>query len=198
MTAGWTLMAKSRSLLPAAAGCGLASVLTYLVGGQLFPVRYGSTDVPYAALLPLICACCIGVSTRAQFDEWERSAAISASLLRAVALAAILLVSVVGVGVAAAMLPEPVSAAASLRNLLGLTGLALLTSSVTGSGTSWVLPLAYVVAAVTLSVGNDYPLWAWLLRPGSDKDALLVAVVLGVVGAALVTVRGTREPARER
>lgn len=198
MMPAWALAARSRGVPAAAAGCVVAAVLTYFVGGYLFPVRYGIRGVPYAVLLPFLCACLIGLSSRARFDEFEQAGSVPAPAVRLVCLVAVFAVSAVGIGIATAMLPEPASVAAALRSLAGLTGLALLGAALTGSGTSWVLPLSYVVATVTLSVGEPDQLWFWLLLPGDDSASLSVAVGLGVAGAAAVILRGSREPRRER
>lgn len=50
-------------------------------------------------------------------------------------------------------------------NLAGLTGVALLTAAVTGSGLSWTGPLAYVVLSMYAVDESWTTPWIWPARP---------------------------------
>ena len=80
------------------------------------------------------------------------------------------------------------------RNLSGFAGLALLSTRITGSRLSWVVPLAYaVLALLTGAVGSDgFATWAWPLQPPTDGLALTIALVLLGAGLSVLVLFGAR------
>jgi cytochrome bd-type quinol oxidase subunit 2 len=196
---GLSLLAKSRNLVAVSVGVAVVAVASFLLGERRITLAYGSgTGIPYAAVLPLACACFIGIAARSSFGHFEQAVARSRPALCVTVLTLLLVLSAAAVGVATRGLPAPVSAAAAVRNLIGLTGLCLLTAAVTGSRTSWVLPCCYVVTVLSLGTGPDDGLWAWILRPDDDFVALYVALALHLVGLTALALRGAPEPAQEQ
>jgi hypothetical protein len=82
-----------------------------------------------------------------------------------------------------------------LRNLAGLTGIALIAAPFTGAWLSWVLPLSYGLLAywVGSAASAEPRLWAWPMRPGDDGWAMAIAKVLLVSGLAIAVLVGARE-----
>ena len=193
------LFIRSRNLLWTLGGCTAVALIILALGSEQLILAYGSgAGIPYATIFPLFCACLVGLSTRSPFTEFEQSVARPMAMLRLCGILAVLFLSMLGVGMATWHLPGSVSGGAALRNLLGLSGLALLTAAFTGSRTSWVLPCSCVVTTLSLSTGSSDGLWAWLLRPNNDLDALAVALTLAAVGAAAVALRGAPEAVQEK
>lgn len=77
-------------------------------------------------------------------------------------------------------------------NLAGLTGVALLTAAVTGSGLSWTGPLAYVVLSMYAVDESWTTPWIWPARPPGDRGAVACAVLVLAAGILVITVRGAR------
>jgi hypothetical protein len=195
----WWLFARSRGT------AGTASALTVIciAGAALRHVVFTLPDasgfgVPWVTILPLLSACAIGISTRSPMNELEGTAARSLRGLRCahagtlVAIAAVLAVPVT------VTLPAPASAPAALRNLMGLTGLALLCGRLLGGRLAWILPTVYTLAALTAGATGGVPHpWAWVLGPDHDEQSLAWAAAFAIAGAAALVQGPTREPAGE-
>ncbi|MCW2879621.1 MAG: hypothetical protein JWQ95_3721 [Sphaerisporangium sp.] len=82
---------------------------------------------------------------------------------------------------------------ALLRDLGGLTGIALLTACLLGSHLSWITPLAYVVVCGGALDFDQTSLWTWPVLPAGDRTALVVAGVLLAAGTVATTVTGPRD-----
>jgi hypothetical protein len=78
------------------------------------------------------------------------------------------------------------------RNVIGITGIGLLASLVTGGLLAWILPMAYVAFAeyALLEVWRNP--WTWPVRPPDDRGAWICAAVVFAAGLAAFTVRGAR------
>ncbi len=87
----------------------------------------------------------------------------------------------------------------SARNAFGLTGLALITRWLTGSGVAGVVPVAYVIVVGFFGgqTVRSAEWWAWLIRPAGSGSAVAQAITLFMIGLAL-TWLGRREPAALR
>jgi hypothetical protein len=123
------------------------------------------------ALLP---AAVIAGGTGHPFGEMEGVSARPLAPLRLVHLGLLVAVALIAVTVR-----HPGSAAA--RDLVGLTGVALLTAAVLGAHLSWTVPLGYAVVCVGASSLGRPNLLVWPLLPAADHGAVvLVATLLGL------------------
>ncbi len=78
------------------------------------------------------------------------------------------------------------------RNVLGMTGIGLLTSLVTGGLLAWTLPLGYMAfAQYTLLEAWRSP-WLWPIRPPADRGAWIWAGLVFAAGLLAFTARGAR------
>ncbi len=154
-----------------------------------------------AMVIPLIVeagvAAVIAVTCYGPFGEPERATGRWLPYLRlggTVALTAAA-VGALAAGSAGGTLPQ--GFLAMVRNVVGITGVGLLSAAVLGGLLAWAGPMAYLVLTETmLSEGRSSP-WVWPTRPPHDLGAALCAVGVFAAGAALITLRGARESARD-
>lgn len=77
-----------------------------------------------------------------------------------------------------------------LRSFAGLTGIALLSAAIFGSGLAWVMPMAYQLLTL-YALEHDWTApWIWPARPLQDLEAALCATFLFTAGVVVFTVRG--------
>jgi hypothetical protein len=140
--------------------------------------RTSPADVILPLVTALLPAAVIAGSTGHPFGELERVTARPLAPLRLVHLSLLVAVALTTVTVR-----HPGSAAA--RDLVGLTGVALLTAAVLGANLSWTVPLGYAVVCLGAS-GLDRPnLLVWPLLPAADHGAAALAVALLGLGVAV-------------
>jgi hypothetical protein len=134
----------------------------------------------------------IAMTTHSPFGEAERAAGRWLPLLRLGAALALtgIAIGALQLGVTGASLPGGVLTLA--RNVIGITGIGLLTSLVTGGLLAWTLPLGYLgFAEYALNSAWRAP-WTWPVRPPADRGAWVCAVLVFALGLASVTLRGAR------
>lgn len=78
------------------------------------------------------------------------------------------------------------------RNVLGITGIGVLTSLFTGGLLAWILPMAYLAFAEYALLESWTSPWAWPVRPSGDRGAWLCACLAFAVGLAAFTLRGAK------
>ena len=161
--------------------------------------------MPIQILAALLAGCILGVSIHSPFRDAERTVAYPLSPLRLGHLsglliwAALLLVSALLAFDLDGGRPE-YPLLVLVRNLVGFTGLALLTARLFGARLSWLLPVALGISPfVILGVSRNTvsrPLeliLAWQLQSGGDKVSWTIALVLLVAGLALICLFGARD-----
>jgi len=79
---------------------------------------------------------------------------------------------------------------ALVRDLAGFTGLALLTARFAGSAASWTVPLGYGALAMLMGAGQQ---WAWPIAEATDREAVLIAGALLILGVGVIAWWGARE-----
>ncbi len=84
-----------------------------------------------------------------------------------------------------------------LRDVAGLTGVALLTAALTGGSLSWLGPLAYLVLSIYAVQESWTTPWLWPARPSGDRGATVCAALVFAAGTVLLAMRGARETSRE-
>ncbi|WP_103341134.1 hypothetical protein [Amycolatopsis sp. CA-126428] len=146
-------------------------------------------------LLPILIACAaaavIAAGTRSLFGDPERAS----RPLPTLRLLHVLTLLAIATGALAAASDDP---ATMVRNLAGLTGLALLTATFTGAPLAWTAPLGYVlICAAEIDLHQDPP-WAWPILPADNRAATLLAATTLIAGLTITTLRGPRDTPSER
>lgn len=171
----------------------LAVLLMVVIAGVLGGVGpLTDSGSEFAVLLPLVLlvavAAVIAASTRSPFGDPER-ATFPLPRLRLVHLMALVAIGVV-LGGLARLGHDP---AAGMRDVAGLTGLALLGTPLVGAALGWILPLAYVVYCGGPVDIHQVGLSAWPALSGDNFWAALIALTLLTAGVGTVTAVGARE-----
>lgn len=157
------------------------------------PTRFTVAPVLFV-LPPLLAACIVGLSTSRPFGDVEETVSRSLPALRLVHL--VLLLVLAGVAFAGtAARGQAATWLVLIRNLLGLTGLALLGAHGVSSSLSWVAPLLYVgLALFRGALGlNRFAWWAWCFHPWGHWLAPVVALGLLATGLCVVCRHGARD-----
>ncbi|MGH3411193.1 MAG: hypothetical protein ACRDRJ_53135 [Streptosporangiaceae bacterium] len=78
------------------------------------------------------------------------------------------------------------------RNVIGIAGIGLLSSLVTGGLLAWILPFGYMAFAeyALLHAWNNP--WTWPDRPPADRGAWICACLVYTAGLLAFTLRGAR------
>jgi hypothetical protein len=134
----------------------------------------------------------IAVTTHSPFGEAERATGRWLPFLRPGAVLALtgVAIGLLQLGVAGASLNDGILVLA--RNVIGITGIGLLTSLVTGGLLAWILPLSYVGFAEYALAEDWRNPWTWPARPPTDRGAWICAVLVFAVGLGAVALRGAR------
>jgi hypothetical protein len=134
----------------------------------------------------------IAVTTHGPFGEAERATGRWLPVLRLGAALALtgVAIGLLELGVTGAALDGGVLTLA--RNVIGITGIGLLTSLVTGGLLAWIPQLGYVAfAEYALNQAWRNP-WTWPVRPPTDRGAWICAALVFAVGLGAFAVRGAR------
>lgn len=83
-------------------------------------------------------------------------------------------------------------AAQLARNVIGITGIGLATSLVTGGLLAWIPPMAYTAFAEYALLEFWRSPWIWPVRPPTDRGAWICATVVFAAGLLAFTARGAR------
>ncbi len=78
------------------------------------------------------------------------------------------------------------------RNVIGLAGLGLACSLVTGGMLAWVLPLGYMAFCQYALIEAWSAPWIWSGRPPSDRGGWIAATTVLAVALLAYTLRGPR------
>lgn len=152
---------------------------------------------------PALIASVIGISAWSPFGEVERTAAASLPRLRLVHIGLLL---ALGIGFSWAYLLTWTSRApgidldlAALRNLLGMTGAALLVGRFLDARISWLLPLGLAVVAVFAAMNGtpqkiwSPPPWVWNGQAPDRLSSWAIALALFGGGAVLFLRDGAKD-----
>ena len=142
-------------------------------------------------------AAVIAVTAHGPFGEPERAAGRWLPCLRLGAIMALTAAAagLLAAGAAGGALPGGFLAMA--RNVAGITGIGLLSAVALSGALAWTGPMAYLVLTETMLSGGRSSPWVWPTRPPHNLAAALCAAGIFAAGAALITLRGPREPARD-
>jgi hypothetical protein len=78
------------------------------------------------------------------------------------------------------------------RNVIGMTGLGLACSLITGGLLAWTLPMGYMAFCQYALLEAWTSPWTWPVRPPADRGAWICACLSLTVGLLVFTVRGPR------
>ena len=177
-----------------------AAILSLAVCGTLLHAalhwHWAFNSGPYAQQVPLIieagAATVIAVTAHSPFGETERSAGHWLPSLRLIAATGMcgLAIALLQLGAAGESLNDGVLALA--RNVIGITGIGLLCSLVTGGLLAWILPMAFMTFCQYALLEAWTAPWTWPVRPPADRGAWIWACAAFAAGLLLFTVRGPR------
>jgi hypothetical protein len=143
-------------------------------------------------ILEAAAAVVIAVTTHGPFGEAERATGRWLPCLRlgsALALTGAA-IGLLQLGVTGASLNGGVLVLA--RNVIGITGIGLLTSLVTGGLLAWIIQLGYLAFAQYALIEAWRNPWTWPGRPPTDRGAWICAVLVFAVGLGAFALRGAR------
>lgn len=194
----WLTFGRAYRGVPSLAGILALVVLNALVGAR--EVQSGITEpvtIPFALLIPAVMACVIGFSSYGEVGYLDRTGTVRVPVARLLLLLTLLLPAAVGLLLLtpAAASPEALGQGewAALRNLLGLTGVVMLSVCFLGQEGSWVPATVLTGAALFLGRhGAGAGAWSWISAPQADSGAFLVAAALFLCGLALLVPYGER------
>jgi len=148
----------------------------------------------YAQQVPMIievgAAAVIAVTAHSPFGETERSAGHWLPYLRMLAAAGMcgLAIALLQLGAAGENLNGGVLVLA--RNVIGIAGIGLLCSLVTGGLLAWTLPMGYMVFCQYALLEAWTAPWTWPVRPPADRGAWICACAVFASGLLLFTIVG--------
>ena len=150
----------------------------------------------YAQQVPMIiaagAAAVIAVTAHSPFGETERATGRWLPYLRlfvAVGMCG-LAIALLQLGAAGQGLNEGILVLA--RNIIGITGIGLLCSLVTGGLLAWTLPIGYMAFCQYALLEAWTAPWTWPVRPPADRGAWICACAAFAAGLLLFTSRGPR------
>jgi len=181
----WLHLRSRRAPLATALIVAIAAVLRLM---QPWAVGPG----PFAGTLPLALAtggaAIIAASTQSPFADPEH-ATWPAPRLRLIHVAAFVLAAAGLLGLAR-LGHDPFAA---IRNLAGLTGLALITATLISAPLAWITPLAYVLYCGAQIDIQTVSLWSWPALPSTNHTATVIALLLLGAGISAITRFGARD-----
>jgi hypothetical protein len=155
----------------------------------------------YAQQIPLIieaaAAATVGLTARSPFGEPERATGRWLPFLRLGTVVALTVAAFLALAAGSIGGHLYGGSLGLLRNVAGLTGIALLTAAILGGSLSWTLPMGYLVLSTYAIAENWVTPWVWPARPPHDRGAAICAAVTLAAGLAIITVRGARDSATE-
>ena len=156
----------------------------------------GSYSVTVPLIVAAAAAALIGVTTRSPIGEPERATGRWLPWLRLGTVLGLTAASCGALALGAVGGHLTIGSLALLRDLAGLTGIALLTAAVLGAGVSWIGPLAYLAVGIFGLQQSVTTPWLWPSRPAYVRGASICAALVFAVGVAAVALRGALESER--
>ena len=195
---GLRLYLRSRHVLPAFAVVIGVNVAGVAIGSAEFhPTEDSAFGIPWLLFLPVVPAVAATLSLRSPTDTIDRVAARPLAGWRSAHLLVTIVPAIPGTILLNSVLAGPFGVMSGVRNLIGFTGLALLSAQLIEGRLCWLFPCGWSTAALTLGdPRSTLPAWDWPVRYDDDFGAFVVAVLLLLSGAWTI-VRGTRERRHE-
>jgi hypothetical protein len=171
---------------------------------------YGSPEAPagretnaMTAEMPMImeggAAAIIAAATYTPLGETERATGRWLPVLRLATALALCGAAIGFLAAAAAVTSDPRNGVAlaggvlaAARNVLGMAGIGLLFSLVTGGLLAWIGPLALMAVSQFALIANRTWPWTWPARPPTDRGGWIAAMTVLAVALIAYTIRGHR------
>lgn len=200
------LYGRSRGLLLSLTGVVVAYSLFWWLRG--WGERDELRQAGLVQAIPALIASVIGISVWSPFGEPERIGARSLPWLRAAHLAVLavpaLIFAVVLASAWTPLFPNVDLGHVAVRNIIGLTGVALLCGRVIDARLTWIGPLMWLafsmIGTLLLPLDDgkgfalwDPPWWAWMARSDASGSSWVIAIGLGLAGAVLMCRFGPRD-----
>lgn len=173
-----------------------AGIVALAVCGVLLRVvlhwKSSSDPQQFPLIVEAGAAAVIAVTTHGPFGEVEWATGRRLPFLRLLAAVGMcgLAILALQLGVVGESLNDGILALA--RNVIGLAGLGLACSLVTGGLLAWVLPLGYMAfCQYALTEAWSAP-WTWPGRPPADRGGWIAAMTVLAVALLAYTLRGPR------
>lgn len=158
---------------------------------------------PQAAEMPMImeggAAAIIAVATHTPLGETERAISRRLPVLRLATALALCGAAIGFLAAAAAVAYDPGNGVmlaggvlAVARNVLGMAGIGLLCSLVTGGLLAWIGPLAFMAVSQFALIANHTWPWTWPARQAMDRGGWISAMTVLAVALIAYTIRGPR------
>jgi hypothetical protein len=137
-------------------------------------------------------AAIIAVAAHSPFGETERATGRWLPYLRLLTALGMcgLAIALLQLGAAGQSLNDGILVLA--RNVIGITGIGLACSLVTGGLLAWTLPIGYMAFCQYALLEAWRAPWAWPVRPPADRGAWIAACAVFAVALLLFTIRGPR------
>lgn len=132
------------------------------------------------------------VSTHGPFGDAERATGRWLPWLRLTATVALTASAFAALAAGASAGTLPGGSLALLRDLVGATGLGLLSAAALGGAFGWVGPMAYLLITEVALTANPTTPWIWAARPTDDRGAAICVGLVVAAGAAVITALGDR------
>lgn len=156
---------------------------------------------PEVAEMPMImegaAAAIIAVATYTPLGETERAAGRWLPVLRLATALALCGAAIGFLAAAAAVAYDPRNGVALAggvlavaRNVLGMAGIGLLFSLVTGGLLAWIGPLAFMAVSQFALIANHSWPWTWPARPPTDRGGWIAAMAVLAVALIAYAIRG--------
>ena len=186
----WLYLRSRRAPAAVLALAVCAAALRAVVHWQLTSAGGLTQQTPM--ILEAAAAVVIAVTTHGPFGEAERATGRWLPVLRFGAVIALtgVAIGLLQLGVTGLSLTGGVMQLA--RNVIGITGIGLLTSLATGGLLAWIPPLGYLGFAEYALIEAWRNPWTWPARPPTDRGAWICAALVFAVGVLAFTVRGAR------
>lgn len=170
--------------------CAASIVLSCLgllaIGTGQLHIAVAEVTVPWAFLIPLLLATASLTLTSTAFAEWERTAARGVAARNVILRAAFIAIAA-ALTWASVLWRTPDASALALevaRNVTGMVGIALAVSTLFGFTAGGIIPLCYFALALMTGRGDfrEPHWWAWVIAPGDNWPATLLASALALAG----------------
>ena len=192
---GYLALARIRAVYQTVAAIAAITALGWIVGGREFHVHQESDfAVPWLILLPFGSAAAIAASLESEVTVWEAASPRLVGRLVGAFVLALTGVAAVGVAVDTAGLSGPYSLPTALRNLFAFLGAGLICGRAFGPRLSWLAPLVWALASLTVGSGADnagvtrIAIWAWPLLP--DGGSAAIPASTATIGSAALFIFG--------
>ena len=181
---------------------GVGVVAYWLARTNFFmPIVIDGKTIPLNALFIISLAPAVVVSTSvfSPFGEIEQVASRPLASFRFVHLVGLLAWSVVTLAFSAFVWRQEYAELIVLRNLMGFTGLSLLSVPLIGSRLSWVIPFIFGMLALRIGTieANIVAWWAWPFHPARSMIAVVLVLALLVVGTLCACFTQARDNPKE-